>query len=280
MQVGTLYVVATPIGNLDDISARALRILRAVELIAAEDTRRTAKLLNHFGVTTRMVSFHAHSNHGRLVSLVDQLRGGQSVAIVSDAGTPGIADPGAELIRLALQAGIPVDSIPGPCAPISAAVVSGFDLSRLTVFGFASARSNSRIRFLKELAAIPGTIVFLESPLRIRDTLTAMEKLLAERPIMVAREMTKIHQEFIYGSAAEVQSQLKQARGEFTVVVGNGVNTKLNNVLQVNEGAVRDDFGRLIENKQAGRREILRAVAKRHGISLNSVYRIVEAGKR
>lgn len=276
MQVGTLYVVATPIGNLDDISARALRILREVDLIAAEDTRRTAKLLNRFGIKARVISFHGHSSRHRLSSLVERMRAGQSVALVSDAGTPGISDPGVELVRAAIAADVRVDPIPGPSAPIAAAVSSGFDLEQITIFGFAPHRSRDRNCFITDICSVPWVVVFLESPLRIRDTLKLMSTILADRPIVVARELTKAHQEFLRGTSQTVLDQLQITKGEFTVVVGKA---NVINKLEVDEKAVYDDFCHYAKNASAGRRDLVRLVARKHGTSINNVYRIIEANK-
>ena len=280
MPVGCLFVVATPIGNLEDITLRALRVLREVNLIAAEDTRRTAKLLGHFKIPTRTLSFHAHNSRARIPGVLAQLQAGHTIALVSDAGTPGISDPGVELVRACISAGIPVDPIPGPCAPICAAVVSGFPLDQLTVLGFAPARSKARNEFFEGIARSPGTTVFLETPHRVHASLLEASKYLAERPIMVAREVTKVHQEFLFGSSADLSVRLIHTKGELTVVVcplrkDNSVNTFCSD-----ESSIIDDFGLTTQNTGLNRREALRAVAKRHGVSAKHVYLVIESSKK
>src|SRR5215212_4047695 len=220
---GTLYVVATPIGNLEDITLRALRVLREVDLIAAEDTRRTARLLTHHGISTRTISFHEHNARLRTPQLLAKLDSGISVALVTDAGTPGVSDPGVELIAACIQADIPVDPIPGVSAPLTAAVASGFPLDSLTIKGFAPHRSKDRKKFIRELARLNEAVTFFEAPHRIALTLAEMSDILGDRPIMVARELTKTHQEFRRGTASELLATLGTPKGEFTLVIGPAI---------------------------------------------------------
>ena len=169
---GTLHVVATPIGNLEDITLRALRVLREVNLIAAEDTRRTARLLTHHGISTPTLSFHEHNARGRIPQLLARLEAGDSIAIVTDAGTPGVSDPGAEIVQACVQAGIPVNPVPGASAPLTAVSASGFPATPLIVYGFAPSRSKDRSAFLKTISEAESTVTFFESPHRIITTLT------------------------------------------------------------------------------------------------------------
>ncbi len=216
---GTLYVVATPIGNLEDITLRALRVLREVQVIAAEDTRRTARLLSAHSILTPTISFHAHNARTRLPRLMHQLQQGRDIALVTDAGTPGVSDPGVEFVRGCVDAGLKVDVVPGPTAPIAAAVVSGFSLNRLTLLGFVPRGRADRKEFWREVLASPGTVCFFETPHRIAATLQEMVDIFGERQILVARELTKVHQEFLRGTPAEVLSRMGLPRGEFTLVV-------------------------------------------------------------
>jgi 16S rRNA (cytidine1402-2'-O)-methyltransferase len=216
---GTLFVVATPIGNLEDVTLRALRVLRTVALIAAEDTRRTARLLSHHGISTPTLSFHQHNTRGRLPQLMTRLHRGDSIALVTDAGTPGVSDPGVELVEACVAAGITVDPIPGVSAPLTAAIASGFPLIPLTILGFAPSRAKDRTEWLKNVAAIRNTVTFFETPHRVAQTMAEAALILGERQIVVGRELTKSHQEFIRGTAREVASSLTNLRGEFTVVV-------------------------------------------------------------
>ncbi|MEQ1575230.1 MAG: 16S rRNA (cytidine(1402)-2'-O)-methyltransferase, partial [Vicinamibacterales bacterium] len=217
---GTLFVVATPIGNLEDITLRALRVLREADVIAAEDTRRTARLLGRHGIQTPTISFHEHNTRSRVPQLLTRLEAGESVALVTDAGTPSISDPGVELVRACIGKGVAVDSIPGPSAPITAASLSGFPLDSLTVLGFPPARAAERKKWMEALAILPHTVSFFEAPHRIRATLSEAALILGNRQIMVGRELTKIHQELLRGPAGAVLEALTSARGEFTVVVG------------------------------------------------------------
>src|SRR5688500_5310467 len=213
---GTLFVVATPIGNLEDITLRALRVLREVQVIAAEDTRRTARLLVRHAISTPTVSFHEHNTRTRLPQLIGRLERGDSVALVTDAGTPGVSDPGVELVRACIDRGIPVDPIPGASAPLAAAAASGFPLEPLTIFGFVPSRAKDRKTWLREVAGVPHTFTFFEAPHRIAQTLHDMGEIFGERPIMVARELTKLHQNLLSGSSSSVIGRLTAVRGEFT----------------------------------------------------------------
>jgi 16S rRNA (cytidine1402-2'-O)-methyltransferase len=274
---GTLFLVATPIGNLEDITLRALRILREADLIAAEDTRRTAKLLAHYAISTPTVSFHEHNTRARVPQLVARLERGECIALVTDAGTPGISDPGVELVRCCTEAGIQVDPIPGANAPIVAAVASGFPMEPLTVFGFAPARSKDRNLWLELLGIIPHTITFFEAPHRIRQTLLDAAGVFGNRPIVVCRELTKVHQEFIRGTTADVIGQITDSRGEFTVVVGPrpdmaGPNNRLN------DKEIAGEFARSTISG-ASRRDIVAELARKYGRSTNDVYAVLERMK-
>ena len=217
---GTLYVVATPIGNLEDITLRALRTLREVAVIAAEDTRRTARLLGAHAIVTRTVSFHEHNTRSRLPQLLARLANGESIALVTDAGTPGISDPGLELIQACLERGFRVDPIPGASAPLTALMASGLPMLPFTIFGFAPHRSKDRICWLSEVSRTPHTFSFFDSPLRIQSTLAEACQFMVNRQIVVARELTKSHQELFAGTAETLLIGRITKRGEFTVLVG------------------------------------------------------------
>ncbi len=218
---GTLYLVATPIGNLEDVSLRALRILREVSVVAAEDTRHTRKLLTHHGVSARLVSLHAHNERARTPALVARLLAGETIAVVSDAGTPGLSDPGAGLVRAAADAGIPVVPVPGPSAFLAALVVSGLPTAPVTFLGFLPASQGDRRRVLEGIRALRHTLVLYESPHRLQKTLRALLAILGDRRIAVAREMTKIHEEVFRGRLHETLEHFSAhpPRGEFTLVI-------------------------------------------------------------
>ena len=214
-----LYLVATPIGNLEDITYRAVRILGAVGLIAAEDTRTTRKLLNRYGVRNRLVSFHNYSGPGRVQGLIDLLAA-QDVALVSDAGTPGISDPGYPLVKAAIQQGVPVIPVPGPSAINAALVASGLPTDQFVYSGFMPRKGGERRTLLGKLAAEVRTAVVFESPHRLLKALSDMADLLPDRPLAVCRELTKLHEEVFRGSAAGALQHFTQPRGEFTLVLG------------------------------------------------------------
>ena len=219
---GVLYICATPIGNLEDVSIRLLKTLRQVDLIACEDTRHTLKLLNRYNIHKPLTSYHQHSHLTKEDHILQQLQAGQQVALVSDAGMPAISDPGADLVRRALQAGIKVEAIPGPSAVTTALALSGLDTQSFLFLGFLPAKSNQRREILSSLAEQPRTMVFYEAPHRLLKTLAAMEELLGEeRSIAVARELTKTYEEIRRGTVGEVLQYFHQhePRGEFTIVL-------------------------------------------------------------
>ncbi len=216
--MGTLYLVATPIGNLEDISSRALQILGSVRLIAAEDTRVTRKLLSHFDIHTRLVSYFEHNKLARLNAILAQLQEGD-VALVSDAGTPGLNDPGYELVRAALSAGNHVSPIPGPASPIAALIASGLSTDSFLYLGYLPRKAAERQSALERVAALPYTLIFLETPHRLLDSLRDLESALGNRSIAVARELTKLHEEIWRGSIRQASEHFREPRGEFVLVL-------------------------------------------------------------
>jgi 16S rRNA (cytidine1402-2'-O)-methyltransferase len=276
---GTLFVVATPIGNLEDITLRALRVLREVDLIAAEDTRRTAKLLTHHGISTRTVSFHAHNTKRRLPELLAQLRSECSIAIVSDAGTPGISDPGEELVRACVLEGIPVEPVPGVSAAIAAVVVSGFAVLPLTVLGFPPRRPKDRTSWISAISGVSNTVTFFESPRRIGNTLREASLIMGTRQIMVARELTKVHQEFLRGTCAELAERLAITKGEITVVISPIIEAVTGSG-EVDERRVATEFWSMTIEGVAGRRQAISTLAKKFDIPSKQVYAIIEKSKR
>ena len=220
MASGTLYLVGTPIGNLGDITLRALETLKAVAVVAAEDTRRTGQLLKKFEISSPMVSLHEHNEGGRARELVERLLAGESVALVTDAGMPVVSDPGAFLVEQAAKAGVPVTAVPGPSAVVSALALSGFRGERFRFEGFPPKKSAALERWLEGLAAEQSPVVCYESPYRVVKTLEAIRKVLGEVPVVVARELTKLHEELTRGSTSEVLKRYTErpAKGEVTLV--------------------------------------------------------------
>ncbi|HZI78292.1 MAG TPA: 16S rRNA (cytidine(1402)-2'-O)-methyltransferase [Vicinamibacterales bacterium] len=275
---GTLFVVATPIGNLEDITLRALRVLREANLIAAEDTRRTAKLLSHYGIHTPTLSFHAHNSRARLPQLIARVRAGESVALVTDAGTPGISDPGAELVAACRREGVVVDPIPGASAALVAAVGSGFPLNSVTFLGFPPLKAKARKQWIHGAAALPGTVVFFEAPHRIGSTIGDLRVILGNRQICLGRELTKVHQEFVCGAAtSDVFLSITQ-KGEFTVVIGPVQESAV--AASASDAEIAEAFRALSESGSAsGRREAASEVGRRLGLTANEVYRALERSK-
>lgn len=223
---GTLYLVSTPIGNLEDITHRAVRLLSEVDVIACEDTRHTRKLLNHYGINTRTISYHEHNERERAVELIKQLKRGSDVAVVSDAGTPGISDPGFRLARLAIENEVRVVPVPGASALITALVASGMPTDEFFFGGFLPARSGARRARLSELRSIPATLIFYEGPHRIAATLKDARDILGEREAVVARELTKMHEEIARGRLSELAarfSSAQSARGELVLIIDRAV---------------------------------------------------------
>ena len=217
--MGTLFLVATPIGNLEDISARALRILHQVRLIAAEDTRVTRKLLAHYQIRTRQVSYFEHNKLKRLDQILEELTAGD-VALVSDAGTPGLNDPGYELVRAAVQSGHPVSVVPGPASPVAALVTSGLPTDSFLYLGYLPRTASARRAALGRVADLPYTLVFLEAPHRLLATLADMLAAFGDRPAAIARELTKLHEEIWRGNLSGASLHFERPRGEFVLVVG------------------------------------------------------------
>jgi 16S rRNA (cytidine1402-2'-O)-methyltransferase len=276
---GTLYLVATPIGNLEDLTYRAVRVLSEVSLIACEDTRHTRKLLNHYGITTKTVSYHEHNERDQAYKLVDLLKSGIDLAIVSDAGTPGISDPGFRAVSLALAENLQVVPIPGPTALISALVVSGLPSDEFFFGGFLPARSTARRRRLAELSTIPTTLIFYEAPHRIAEALKDALEVLGEREAVVARELTKLHEEVLRGRLSELVSQFGESktepRGEMVVVIDRHV---------IESAEDKNKSGASISTLVAGfeaeglePRAALKKAAKALGISRDEAYRHLTA---
>lgn len=269
---GTLHVVATPIGNLEDMTFRAVRVLREVAVVAAEDTRRTGHLLRHFGLDTPIVSLHAHNEGLKTEGLIDRLRRGESVALVSDAGTPAVSDPGAVLVKAALDAGIRVEPVPGPSAVMAALSASGLDGSSFTFLGFPPNRGNDRNIWFARLARLrsESDVVLFEAPHRVVQTLQDLENLSIDR-ILVFRELTKLHESVYRGRPGEVAKRLDPVAGEFTVVVPRS-DASERPASRPTDDEVREMFGRITDR---GGRAAVREVAARTGLAPNEVYDIV-----
>ena len=277
---GRLYVVATPIGNLEDITLRALRVLRDVRVIAAEDTRRTAKLLAHAGIQTPMVSVHAHNEVARLPVLIDRLRQGEDIALVTDAGTPLLSDPGDHLIRAALDDGLPVEAVPGASAVLAALAMSGVPASQFTFLGFPPVKQGARRRWCEDVASYRHPVVFFEAPHRIRQTLELVSDVLgAQRQVAVCREITKKHEELIRGSLADVVQHPSIAApiGEFTCIVEPSSPDEAHEAVE--DERLVEEFDRMTKNGHLERRAAMSQVARRFHVRTRDVFDAVERRK-
>jgi 16S rRNA (cytidine1402-2'-O)-methyltransferase len=276
---GTLYVVATPIGNLEDVTLRALRTLREVSVIAAEDTRRTARLLQHYSISTRTTSLHEHNERSKTPVLIARLQAGESIALVSDAGTPVVSDPGTHLVAAAHAAGIRVEPIPGPNAALAALSASGL-LEREFVFaGFPPNRSNARKIWLAGLAPETRVLIFYEAPHRIRQTLQDMLAAFGDRIVALGRELTKAHEELVVRPISSHLELLQTERGEFTLIVsGNRPITGPNEALEPEK--VAGDFLGLTAEGGQSRREALRTLSAKYDIPAREVFTLLERAKK
>jgi len=269
-ETGSLYVVATPIGNRDDITIRALNILGQVDLVAAEDTRHTGRLLAHHNIKCRMISFHEHNERKRTPDLINRLKAGSSVALVSNAGTPSVSDPGYRLVKEAIDSDIRVIPIPGVSAAITALCVAGMPTDSFVFVGFPAKKNARRLNQLNDLAGEHRTIVFYESPRRISTFLEEIIDIMGDRYGVLAREMTKLHEEFIRGSLSEILSSLNARpaiKGECTLLVTGCEENK-----EVSLKTVRTEIIKALEKKENRLSEIAKAVAEKHGLSKNKVY--------
>jgi 16S rRNA (cytidine1402-2'-O)-methyltransferase len=277
---GTLYLVATPIGNLEDITLRALRILKEVRLIAAEDTRRTAKLLRHYEIKTPTTSFHQHNEKKKGKSLIAKLKRGDSLALVTDAGTPLLSDPGSELVQNTLAEGISVQAIPGPSAILTALVMAGFSAASFTFTGFPPSRSKERILWLKELLKEKRTLVVFEAPHRIKFTLRDMLEILGDRKVSICREMTKMHEELVVGPISNVLNLLSPARGEFTIIVSPPKKSELNQFSVPNDADLWHEFSHLTNKSSGERKNAVKQLAGKYGLGTREAYASIERGKK
>lgn len=276
--IGTLYLVATPIGNLQDISQRALDTLRSVNLIACEDTRHTLKLLNHYRISNSLISYHEHNEHERAEELTDRLIRGDSIAIVSDAGTPGICDPGFRIVQRAIEIGATVVPIPGAAAFVNAAAASGLATDSIFFGGFLPSKKGERRKRLEEIRSIPATLVLYESPHRIAKSLADCLDILGDRKAVIARELTKLHEEFVRGSLTELATRIatQPVKGEIVLVIERGEKNG-----QQTSGSVKDLASLVKEHEAQGldHKTALKKAAKALGMSKSDAYRMLQIKK-
>jgi 16S rRNA (cytidine1402-2'-O)-methyltransferase len=275
-----LYLVGTPIGNLQDITLRALFVLKQADLIACEDTRQTHKLLNHFGIETRVVSYYEHNEAARAAELIERLAQGERIAVVSDAGMPGISDPGFRIVKLAIERGIPVVTIPGPVAFVSALVASGLPAEPFSFRGFLPARTGARRKQLESLLNSKETNVFYEAPHRIRETLEDVVAVLgSSRRLCVARELTKLHEEFLRGTAGEILETAKERgelKGEITLLIAAATEGDV----QSGSTPIRERVNQIMREDNIDEKAALKKAAKERGMSKSEAYREWQIAKK
>lgn len=278
-QKGRLYLVATPIGNLEDITVRALRVLGEADLIACEDTRHTAKLLNHYGIHKPTLSYHQHNESSRAEELLKRLEQGAQIVLVTDAGTPGISDPGHRLVSLCLQRQIPVIPIPGPSAVIAALVASGLPTGEFLFVGFLPSRSNERRKALQKLAQENRTLALYEAPHRLVDTLSDALDCLGRRHAVIAREITKIHEEFLRGDLAEllVRVQQRPVRGEITILIGPPSPTD-EKTSELAAAPLSQRVEQIMRERQIDRKAALKLAARERGLTKREAYKQLVSG--
>jgi len=270
---GTLFVVATPIGNLSDLSFRAVETLRSADWIACEDTRHTRKLLSRYGIEGRLVSYHEHNEKERSEELLERLEKGATIALVTDAGTPLISDPGFRLVRKASEMGLRVVPVPGASAIMTALCAAGLETDRFFFGGFLPRKPAERRRLLEELSALEATLIFYEAPHRIRQALEDIEAVMGARPVVIARELTKLHEEFLRGSPAALRELLERrgaVQGEITLLIGKGESKPATG------GGQQDVAEQLRRLEQQGmpRMEAIKAISRRLGLPKREVYRL------
>jgi 16S rRNA (cytidine1402-2'-O)-methyltransferase len=277
---GKLFVVATPIGNLEDITLRAIRTLKEVDLIACEDTRRTQGLLEHYAIRTNMISYHEHNEMTRAPELILLMEEGSRVALVSDAGMPVISDPGYRLVKLAIRHSIPVIPIPGPSAFVATLAAAGLPLDRFRFCGFLPSKRSQRQKSLRELAEVSETLIFYEAPHRVIEMLEDVRKAFGDCPVVIGREVTKIHEEFLRGTLSEVVERLqkKPVKGEITVLVAPQESSRKTRPAR-SVSSVREEMESLMRKEKLSEREALKVLARSKGISKSEVYRRWQAEK-
>lgn len=270
---GKLYLVATPIGNLDDITIRALNVLKEVDLIAAEDTRHTLGLLNHFEISKPLISYYKEIENTKSDVLLDKIvKENQNVALVSDAGTPGISDPGEVIVKKAIELGIEVIPIPGACAMVNALITSGLSTREFTFVGFLSTNAKERKEKLEEIKYEPRTMIFYEAPHKLKETLKVMYDVLGDRKVVLARELTKIHEEFIRGELSTISEQLGDIRGEFVVLVEGSLITKKEKEIEDLNSLSLEEHYKYYENEGLSKKDIIKKIAKDRKKDKNEIY--------
>lgn len=268
-KIGTLYVVATPIGNLEDITLRAIRILKEVDLIAAEDTRHTLKLLNHLEISKPLISCHRHNEESKSAGIIEKLKQGMDIAVVSDAGTPGISDPGEQIIKQCIENNIKVVPIPGACAMINALICSGLDTNNFYFIGFLPLNKKLRKEKINEIRESTKTIILYEAPHKLKNTLIDLKNIIEDREIVLARELTKIHEEFIRKNIDELINIADELKGEFVIIIQGKKEQEKENELNL---LTIEEHYKFYENQGLSKKDIIKKIAKDRNVNKNEIY--------
>ena len=269
---GTLYLVATPIGNLDDITLRAINILKEVDFIAAEDTRHSLKLLNHLEISKPLISYHRHNEDVKSELLIEKLKDNKNIALITDAGTPGISDPGEKVVKQCIENNVKIIPIPGACAFVNALICSGFDTTEFTFLGFLPLNKKNRKEQLDKIKNCTSTSILYEAPHKLLSTLKDLNSILQDRKIVLARELTKIHEEFISGTATELLEKIDNPKGEFVILIEKSDSTKTNNLDFLNNLSLEEHYN-FYEKQGLVKNEIIKKIAKDRKVNKNEIYK-------
>jgi len=268
---GILYLVATPIGNLDDITLRAINILKEVDFIAAEDTRHSLKLLNHLGISKPLISYHRHNEDFKTESLIDKLKDNKNIALITDAGTPGISDPGEEIVKQAIENNIKIVPIPGACAFVNALICSGLDTTEFTFLGFLPLNKKNRKDKLEKIKSSTNTTILYEAPHKILSTLKDLSELLENRKIVLAKELTKIHEEFISGTASELLEKIDNPKGEYVILIEKSNFIETSDLEFLNTLSLEEHYN-FYSKQGLEKNEIIKKIAKDRNVKKNEIY--------
>lgn len=267
---GNLYLVATPIGNLEDITLRAIRTLKEADIIVAEDTRHTLQLLNHLEISKPLMSYQRHSNEKKIIEIINKILEGNNIALVTDAGTPGISDPGEEIVKEAIKNNIKVTPIPGACALICALISSGLDTKEFTFLGFLPMNNKNRKEKLKEIKFSTNTIILYEAPHKLKETLRDLKEILGNRKIVLAHEMTKIHESFEIGTVKEFIEKISEPKGEYVIIIEKSEKIEDNN--EIKELSIEEHY-KYYEKLGYENKDIIKQIAKDRNVPKNEIYK-------
>ena len=272
MEKGILYIVATPIGNLEDITYRAINILNSVDIIAAEDTRHTLKLLNHYKISKHLISYHRHNEEIKSEELIKELKEGKNIALVSDAGTPGICDPGEIVIKKCIEQEIKVIPVPGACAFVNALISSGLNTDTFLFLGFLPLNKKNRKQKLEQIKESTQTTIIYEAPHKLQSTLNDLRNIISDRKIVLARELTKIHEEFIRGSIEEIIKKSENIKGEIIILIEGKAEITLEEKQQEFKNMSLEEHFSFYEKQGFSKKDIIKRIAKDRGVTKNEIY--------